>query len=291
MQETKCIILLSSKSSGSSALQRLFSGVKSINTVATTRHNQQETLYWTKAASVLERPQVDMLDSEVPIEKSQAEIELRDFLRENTGQSFSDHCREKLVFRGWAALCEARGPIFFEKSPHHLHQWSALELIVEMTERFPEIPHYLIGLVRNPIATIYSRWRNDRTIPELYQYEWLQAYENLRELKARLGDTLQIVKYEDIVTQRADFSRIFEFIGCNIPPADMNYMHAKSVSKWQRDRSFGFVLDERVKELGRHFGYENHDMDNHERAIWPVARSVSRFKWRIRGALRAIKNS
>ncbi len=70
--KSQCIIILSIKSSGSSACQNLLSKFSQVSYVPKTRHFENETLYWTKAASVLGLPQVDMIDSEVPISKEKA---------------------------------------------------------------------------------------------------------------------------------------------------------------------------------------------------------------------------
>jgi len=48
-----CIAILSEKSSGSSVLQRLIASFARRKTREATRHNEDETLYWTKAASIL----------------------------------------------------------------------------------------------------------------------------------------------------------------------------------------------------------------------------------------------
>ena len=77
---TKCVIILSNKSSGSSILQRFITESSEARHVRYTRHFENETLYWTKAASVLGLPQLDMPDSEVPLPKAQARRELVELL-------------------------------------------------------------------------------------------------------------------------------------------------------------------------------------------------------------------
>ena len=78
----KSIILLSEKSSGSSAFQNLLSSVQDVKHIKTTRHYENESLYWTKAASILNMPQIKMVDSEVPLSKKKAIKDLNIFLSE-----------------------------------------------------------------------------------------------------------------------------------------------------------------------------------------------------------------
>ena len=83
MSKDKNIILLSEKSSGSSACQNLLARFTNIRHVAQTRHFENETLYWTKAASILGKSQIKMVDSEVPIDPVKAKSDLISLLRDN----------------------------------------------------------------------------------------------------------------------------------------------------------------------------------------------------------------
>jgi len=56
----KSVFLLSDKASGSSALQVELLQHPKINIVEKTRHYQNETLYWNKAAALLGMPQAKM---------------------------------------------------------------------------------------------------------------------------------------------------------------------------------------------------------------------------------------
>ena len=86
LSKTKCIIILSEKSSGSSACQDFLAKYPDIHHVRWTRHNQNETLYWTKAASVLHMPQDNMLESEVPLKPKKAKKDLAAFLKGNLNE-------------------------------------------------------------------------------------------------------------------------------------------------------------------------------------------------------------
>ena len=90
---------------------------------------------------------------------------------------------KELVFDGWAKLCQRYAPVFIEKSPHHLYQWSSILLIVECMEKLTDVEFLIIGLIRNPMDTIYSMWDRWRSRPEHIQFEWLLAYQNLLKLK------------------------------------------------------------------------------------------------------------
>ena len=115
------------------------------------RHEQNETLYWTKAASVLGLAQRDMLDSEVPIPAARARADLRTLILENTPppHSLPDDDRD-LVFEGWRLLCHAHRPVFLEKSPHHLVHWSNLELLLEAVERLTDVDFLFVGPRASP---------------------------------------------------------------------------------------------------------------------------------------------
>ena len=157
MSRNKCVIILSEKSSGSSACQNLLTKSDIVNNVDLTRHNKNETLFWTKAASMKGRYQIDMVNSEVPIKTKEARQDIIRLL-ENNLNSFKPERGEDIIHRGWKMLCDRYGPIFLEKSPHHLCQWSALDLIIECIEKNEDIDFMIIGLVRNPMDTIYSQF-------------------------------------------------------------------------------------------------------------------------------------
>jgi hypothetical protein len=223
--------------------------------VEKTRHNEHETLYWTKAASLLGRPQEKMLDSEVPIAPERARADLEGLLRDNLGEVPAAADPRALVFRGWRALCERFAPLFVEKSPHHLHQWSALELLFECMDASPEIGFLAIGLVRNPIDVVYSSWQRWRTEPRANQYEWLRAARNLQRLAALPGSRLRVVRYEDLICDPARLDFVHEFAGVPRSAASRDFLHADSLQKWRRDRGFRFELDPAVRGLAVQLGY------------------------------------
>lgn len=269
----KCIIVLSDKASGSSALQNLLAMVAEVHHVDATRHEQHETLYWTKAASVLGLPQVDLAGSEVPIPARQARLDLETLLADNLGdRRFDGADPDALVFEGWRALCERFAPVFLEKSPHHLHQQSALELIGQARTRLPDIEFLVVGLVRNPLDTLYSAWRQWRTPPEVAERQWGGAYRNLLALRER-DPSVVIVRYEDMVVDPSVLAPVLEFAGAATMP-DTGYLHSGSVGRWRDDRRFGHVLSPSTVEVAHAYGYGADELRNTTHALWPVYRRV-----------------
>jgi hypothetical protein len=249
--------------------------------VTRTRHYENETLYWTKAASILGLPQQHPVDSEVPIEPSRARADLIRLLQENLDPGYEppddDH---ELVFDGWRKLCFKFAPVFLEKSPHHLFQWSCIELILECIQTLRDVEFMLIGLVRNPMDTIYSQFSRWKTRPEKLEHQWFAAYTNLKKLKSILGDKLVIIRYEDIVISLDPLAPILNFCGA---PKNVLYsgLHTRSLSKWKNDRLFGFSLSPEVLLLAHEYGYTPPELVNlHSPSMWPAYREISRLAYK-----------
>ncbi len=276
-ERTKCIVVLSSKSAGSSALQNLLTSGGRVRHVGRTRHNENETLYWTKAASVLGMPQVNMADSEVPIRAGRARRELVRLLRDNVPGYTAPRDDRELVFGGWAALCRQYTPVFLEKSPHHLHQRSALSLILECERVLDDVDFAIVGLVRNPMDALYSMWSRRREEPEVHQFEWLEAYRNLEWLTLERPGLVATVRYEDMVEDPSVLRPVCEFAGIDVPGG--GYMHGRSIAKWRSDAGYGFVLDPEVASLARRFGYADEQMRNEPSRGWVVRRKLTRWPY------------
>jgi len=280
MQERrKCIVILSSKSSGSSALQDLLCQDPSIRHIGWTRHNENETLFWVKAASVLGLPQVNMADSEVPIPVRRARREIVEMLTRNLdgGYRAPSNPRE-LIFGGWDALCSQFAPVFLEKSPHNLHQRSALGLLLECDNALEDVDFHFVGLVRNPMDVLYSMWRRRREIPEVHQHEWREAYENLRWLRDERPDQVSVVRYEDLVDGHESLMPVCAFAGVDVP--EPGYIHGRSIARWRFDGRFGFALDPAVVRLAGEYGYRPEELDNEPGRTWPVYRQLLRLPYR-----------
>lgn len=278
----KSIIILSNKSSGSSACQKLISKFANVNLVEKTYHYQNETLYWTKAASILGLPQNQMLDSSVPYSPEKSYSDIVNLLKENLGVEQLPDDPKELIFQGWAMLCEQYAPIFLEKSPHHLYQWSSIKLILECIDRYQgKIDFLLIGLVRNPMDTLYSAFRRWKTPPEKCQYEWLTAYRNLQKIKEIMQDKLVILRYEDIVSSVSFMNPVLNFCGVDISEVDDDFLYKKSVPEWKTNKLYGFNLADEVVALAKEYGYTPAELTNEPSIFWPTYRDVSRNAYQI----------
>ena len=193
------VIILSDKSSGSSLLQRLLVSSPRASQVRHTPHHEKETLFWMKAAAALSLPQVQIMGSRaVPMSQVAGETALRSLLSHNAPGQLDGAMNESWVMSAWDRLAAAHGPVFVEKSPHHLHSASALELIERCAAR-PGADVRLVRLVRDPVDTLYSMWCRWSTDPARRQSEWVRAYRNLQDMRGRLGARLCLVRYEDLV--------------------------------------------------------------------------------------------
>ena len=56
-----------------------------------------------------------------------------------------------------------------------------------------------VGLVRNPLDTLYSSWRRFGVPPAMEEPLWRIAYENLQALAARRPDQVHLIRYEQLV--------------------------------------------------------------------------------------------
>ena len=277
----RCLVILSEKSSGSSALQDFLTSFAGVNHVDFTRHAERETLYWVKAASILGLPQLDMVDSEVPIPADVARRDLKEFLGRNIAGYRSSDDDLELVFEGWYGLCREFGPVFVEKSPHHLCQESALRLLRRAMEGDPATEYLLVGLVRNPLDTLYSQYRRWRSRPEDVEKQWVAAYRNLERLQVELGDQVVVVRYEDLPTLDG-MGPVLDF--CGIEPGIAVPFHDSSHSRWQSDDSFGFVLGPEASALAARFHYPAEGLAGQRRRWWPVRRELARAAYRSRVA-------
>lgn len=277
----KCIIILSTKSAGSSACQNLLAKFSKISHLTKTRHFQNETLYWTKAASILNMQQISMLDSEVPLPRQKAQHDLLKLLEDNLDSFTPPKQGKELIFEGWRALCRQYSPIFLEKSPHHLYQWSAIQLILEAMDRLDDIDFILIGLVRNPMDMLYSSFRRWRIDPEKAQYEWMISYRNLLKLKKLTPEKLIIIRYEDMVANLDCLQPVFEFCGASTGSADKKYLHKKSLQRWKGDRLYGFNLAGEVLSLAQSFGYRQEELLNNASRLWPYYRGWCRTIFKL----------
>lgn len=281
----KCVMVLSTKSAGSSALQHLicrFGGGRHVERSRHTSRSTVETLYWTKAASVLGLPQVRLPDSEVPIPRARAERDLHELLTQNIPGYVPPADPDALVFEGWRALCHRYAPVFVEKSPHHLHQWSALKLIAQAARDLDDVDFRFVGIVRNPMDALYSAWRRWRMRPDIFQHHWRMAYDNLHRWRDVAGEYLMTVRYEDFSTGPQTAARLMEFLGLQpLRPDFDRFIHGISRQRWKYDPWFRFQLDPRVEAAAKLWGYTRDDLYNVPHPMWKPYSCLTRLGYRL----------
>tara|TARA_B100000676_G_scaffold303724_1_gene354708 strand:+ start:1735 stop:2631 length:897 start_codon:yes stop_codon:yes gene_type:complete len=256
----KCIILLSEKSSGSSIVQKFVTKYTDAKLLPNTRHYENETLYWTKAASLLGLDQHDMVDSEVPLSRDYGKSELIKLLRDNLPGYTPPEGDKELVHEGWSELCKQYTPVLFEKSPHHLCQRAALDLICEQIKRDKDNEYMIVGLIRNPMDTIYSQYDRWCSPPALVESQWLKAYTNLLELKQKLGDQVLILRYEDVANDNNKVKPVIEFCEVELPEFSGSYIDTKSLHRWKSNMSFSHSLSKNTLALAQLYNYSNSEM-------------------------------
>jgi hypothetical protein len=249
----KCIIILSEKSSGSSALMKYLLRYEKIHAVKHTRHNERETLFFTKAASMLDKKQKKLIGSEVPISASKAREQLYLLVEKNVSiynRSLSAFWSwESKVMHAWLFLCNEYAPIFLEKSPHYLANWSNIELILTAIDRIVDIDFYIVGLVRHPLNTIYSAHRRWKWNCYEFDKQWCRSYTNLLKLKKILGDKCHIVKYEDMCRSARHLKPVLEFAGYDTFK-EAGFRKPRKVPK-----KFKYQITEKAQRIAKKYGY------------------------------------
>lgn len=263
MQKPKILILLSSKCSGSSAFQSYLEKNYDAKTFEHSVHFEKETLYWTKLASVLGLPQEKMHRSQIPYSPQRAMDLLQSFLRKN-GINAKDTGIQKENFFEYLFLISRRtGWYIIEKSPHHLFNESNLDLIREFRDYISgRADVYLIGLVRNPLDTIYSAWTRWGFNCRDFEYEWQKSYANLWKLKEGNTVPVTIFRYEDIVVNAMELESLISGHVGLVRNADSFVFTTKSLYRWKNNGNFCHQLREETKALARLYGYTADVLEN-----------------------------
>lgn len=284
----KCVMILGEESSGTTALLQELTKHPEINRIEETRHGHHETLYWNKAAALLDMDQPNVPYSELPMPPRQARQELIKLLNDNVTSFFiTPNDKERLVFEGWRALCKHFAPVFCEKTPHHLYYWSVLELIYKASQILDDIDFYFIGIIRNPIDTLYSMWDRWRFFPEVREELWTRSYSNLLKFK-KMTSKLKIIKYESLVSKPECMRDICNFIDVNYISHMGSSFHQSSIGRWRSDHLFGFQLSNQTKAIARRFGYDSSSLMVPERRVWLIYRSLTRAKYILSRAARKL---
>jgi hypothetical protein len=286
----KSVILLSSKSAGSSAFQKYLLQNYGFKVVLNTPHHESETLFWTKAASALGLPQQKMHRSAVPYTSRSGKKKLMELLKgNNIDINVKD---EESVFNAFKSLVEKYGPFFFEKSPHHLYNFSNIELMLKGHEYLKnDIELHVVGLIRNPLDTIYSAWKRWRYNCAAFEHEWKQSYLNLEELK-KIYPRVEIFRYEDIVKDITTVANFCKGMDVGVSK-DIYHFNQQSLAKRGKDSSFLHRLDPETIALARRFGYHDNELvssNNGDLFAWKSREAFNELKYRIRKAKSIFKH-
>lgn len=274
------LILLSSKSAGSTVLQKYLISQYSFSTVGWTRHHEKETLFWTKVASILDLPQEKMLRSAVPYEKDQARNSISEFLARNNISVPQKESRQGYL-EVYAELIKKFGPRFIEKSPHHLYNRSNLELLLEAKRSISTGDRVqIMGLIRNPLDTLYSTWNRWKYDPVSYEKEWLQSYANLKRLVEEEG--IYVLRYEDLVqSPRVLDEHLEKWLGTKSSTTPFEF-YSSSVLAWRRDQKFAHQIGKDTIDLAIYFGYAEEDLLNvNKHWKWPLQKLYFRTRYNL----------
>lgn len=285
--DLKNILLLSTKSAGSSAVQQYLAEHYAVSLLPHTSHQENETLFWTKAASALNLPQEKMHRSVVPYPADKARTLLPRLLHRNGIEFHFKNWNEAEVFEAWRQIAERCGPVFFEKSPHHLFNRSNLELIGKCKNHLVgQVEFLLFGLVRNPMDTIYSAWRRWHFDCAAFEKEWFESYDNLRRLIETEG--IPWLRYEEITANPRPLEVLMESFG--IPKSSKSgafNFHNQSLQKWRDDHLFAHRLAPKTIELAKFFGYRESDLTQENYFWqWPIITRFHRLKYEMKKILK-----
>jgi sulfotransferase family protein len=267
-ERLRAIFILSAKSSGSSALQQRIAALSGARTLPHTPNWENETLYWTKAASALRLPQFKLPNSEVPLGAAKASAQLRGLLTANLSQFDGPLVTESNFFQAWSQLVRHYRPILVEKSPHHLYQPAVLNLMERYADTASDISVSIVGLVRNPIATMYSSWRRFGISPYVEEPHWTRAYNSLAAFAKRRPDLLTILRYEDLVTSDQTLVKALDLQDRPQHDMDQTKFRGDSIEKWRSDLKFGYRPAAQVIELAMTYGYALDDLHNRNSGPW-----------------------
>ncbi len=275
------VILLSDKRSGSTMFENEICRHPHINHVDYTPHSYNETHYWLMAATLLKMPK-RLFNGNQPPKSYGTRLANRryiiDCIRGNVPDFVIPESDEELVYKGWDALCHKFAkPVFFEKSPQHPHHWAALELMM----KWAQTTHFtvrFIGLVRNPMAVMYSAYKLFSTDPEERQFGWASCYRNILALREIVGrESFHMVRYEDLIAHpKQVFGEVCDYLRLERCEAIGEKVHAQSLEKWRDDPYFTLQLDESVRRLAVYFGYQKDEVYNPPKPGMPAAAKMHR---------------
>ena len=284
-------ILLSDKRSGSTMFQEELCRHPDVQHVSYTPHSNFETHHWLKAACILKMPKHLFYGNrryEGYGSRFGAKRYMIDCIQGNVSDFKIPGKDEDLIFEGWESLCEkfAR-PVFFEKSPQQPHHWAALDLLLKWAEH-TDYNVKFIGLVRNPMAAMYSAQERFFTDPWERQFGWAHCYHNIVAMQGIVGkERLPIIRYENLINEPGKiFKEIFEYLELEFFDKAGQTVHPDSVNKWHNDKTFTLQLHESVVRVAGHFGYTREDLYNPPKPGIPL---IDRFRRHMAGTFTLAK--
>jgi hypothetical protein len=286
------VILLSDKRSGSTMFQNELCQHPAVQHVEYSPHTYFETHHWLKSAVMLDMPPELFSGGKVYGGyggKKNARIYMEDCISKNIPGFVIPDDDKELVFAGWNALCERYAtPVFFEKSPQVLAHRAGLELLLEWIEK-TDYKVKIIGLVRNPLAVLYSAQKLFHTDPEKRQYGWIEIQQNLLEFKKKIPESdFMLCRYEDMIQHPSEeFAKICGFIGVEIGESIGKGVRAGSLNKWRDNPFFAIQLDDSVKAMAYQFGYSDTELFNPQKK---KPSGFYRLRARVEGELRLFKS-
>lgn len=270
MTQATVVILLSDKRSGSTMLERELSKHTLINHVNYTPHSYNETHFWLNAACAIKTPRRLFADGLRPKSygsQQSAKSLLIDLIKSNVAEFEQEHTNDELIFRAWDVLCKKyTKPVFFEKSPQHIHHWAALDLLLRWVKQCPYKVR-IIGMVRNPMAVMYSAKKLFYTDPEQRQFGWAEAYRNLLAVEKLLPtETYKCIRYEDLIENpKSQLTELCSFIGINYEQDMEEETNKNSLNIWRKAQDFTLQLHPSVVVVARHYGYDTQALFNPEK--------------------------
>jgi hypothetical protein len=270
MNQATVVILLSDKRSGSTILEKELCKHTLVKHVNYTPHSYNETHFWLNAACTINTPKQLFANAKRPKSYGSQQLAkslLIDLIKGNVPEFESDHEEEAFIFRAWDTLCEQNArPVFFEKSPQHIHHWAALDLLLRWLEQCPYQVR-VIGLVRNPMAVMYSAKKLFYTDPEQRQFGWAEAYRNLLVVENFLPtEQYKCIRYEDLIkNSKSTLRELCSFIGVDYEQGLGDDIHTDSQNSWRAAQDFSLQLHPSVKRVAQHFGYDAEALFNPEK--------------------------
>lgn len=279
----KAIFILSSKSSGSTALQNYLKKNFDFTTVLYTQHQEEESLYWSKVASILGLHQDSMYRSIVPLSPKKAVDDLNNFFKNNglVNIQCSTNTTELEFQDYFYHLIKSTGSKFIEKSPHHLYNESNLQLILNFKKRYSQkIEVIIIGLVRHPSSVVYSAWNRWKYIPREFELEYKQSYENLIKWKEDLN--IKIINYEDLVQNKISLE---DYVNEN-KVSNTYKLKTSSLYKWSTDHKFGYIPSQDVKKLVLNFNYKSFENECSNYLKWQSTVMKFRLQYYLKSIIK-----